>query len=490
MIATILKSLLEVLSQFLGVVLGSIEALLNLFSPQDNRLKADFSDRYELGLSKRNTGFNVHGLSLDHKLSRQGILVSGSTGRGKGVAQITRSAQTVDGSQWVYSVSWEVFNLTSGFRSKTDRILVFAPEYPNRSMAYNPMLRASTLSQISRLSFLIISTFSSEKDKKSFWSLKSQELLTVILWVVKQLDDSCYHNLANCAWVLDHLASTSSRPYVDALVTDLASDFIFQKYESITSQAPEVLQGVIATCQASLQFFSINEDIARLTSYDTLGDFAEFRKTRTTCYLINSVTKAEYLGPLFSILLDQYNEELFSKLHDEEKDYPIFYHLDEAPTLSLDVLDMDLLCANARKNGGNVCIVTQNAYSQLAKFGTHIRDSILANLNTKVFYSINSVEHARLLSEELGRFEYSDAFDDEKVKIRNLRTVSELMQIPQGHVLITQIGKAPLIEKFTPFFEDYRSLENSKIPPFDIETEHPPVVLIDLKSRYPNADLL
>lgn len=487
---TLLSLIFDILAEGFKGGLSIINGILSEIFKTDHRLKADFSNRSNLGLSKQNTGFNVHGLSLDHKNSRQGLLVSGSTGKGKGIGQFIRSVLTVEGSQWVYAPSFEVFNATSGYRSETDRILVFAPEHPKRSMAFNPMFRAKTLSQISRLSFLIISTFASQKDKKSFWNRKSQELLTVIIWVVKQLKNPKYHNLTNCAWVLDHLASVTSRPFVDALVMDLADDFIYQKYQSIISQSDEVLQGVVSSCQASLQFFSINEDIARLTSYDTLGDFAEFRKQRTTCYLVGSVPKAEFFGPIMSILLDQYNEELFSKLHDEASDFPIFYHLDEAPTLSLDVLDMNLLCANARKNGGNVCLLTQDAYAQFAKFGNHVRDSILANLNTKVFYSINSVEHARLLSEQMGQFEYTDDYDDGKVKKRRLKTVSEIMQIPEGHALITQSGKAPLIEKYTPYFQDTKCRTYSKIPPYELETEHPLLQLVDLKSMYPNADLL
>lgn len=479
----VLTQMLEAILTLLDVLFSSISGIVAMFSKVDHRHKSSFGDGEFL--SKRNTGFNVNGLQLSPILSRRGLLIQGETGSGKGIASTVKSCMVVEGSQIVHAASEDLFQLTSGFRSYTDRILVFCPTDPLRSFAYNPMLRANSLSEISRLSHLIVSLFSAKDEKSSFWNNKAKELLTVCMCILKKTDAK-YDTLPNVALLLDFLASESSRPYVNDLFADLADDWLFQKYEAICSQSDTVFQGVVSSAQASVQFFDLDDSIRSLVSHDELGDFENLRKERTSLYLISSPSKATYYGPLMSILLDQLMESFFSRI-PEEDELDVYFHLDESPVLRLE--NLDLICANIRKHRGSICLVAQDPHAQFASiYGEHKRNAILSNLKTKAYYSIN-FDTAKRLEQELGIFTYEDEYDESKMKTRSLRTATELMQLGEREVLITHSGEPPVLSDFTPYFEDYPYSDYAKLPPVDIsEQELPPVHLLPLKKMYPNAD--
>lgn len=483
----VLQSVLDALLQFLGVVFSGFNAALELFLPNDHRHKASFGEEYQY-LSKHHAGFNVNGKSLSAEDSKRGLLLAGETGSGKTSGGLLKSCLFAPGSQIIHAPNTELFDYTAGYRARTDRIMIFAPTLPNYSLGFNPMLRANSLSEINRLSKLIITLFSSKSDAVSFWMIKAQELLTCLILVLKKCEQQ-YHTLPNVAMLLDMISSESSRPYVDSLFLDVADDWLFQKYESITSQSDTVFQGVVSSCQSAVQFFDLDDDIRSLVSHDELGDFEDIRKKRTSFYLISSTTKGDYYGPIMSILLDQLFENFFSRL-PEDGDHDVYFHIDEAPVLKLD--NLDTICANVRKHGGAICLVAQDPHSQLATvYGERKMESILANLKTKAYFSV-SPQNAKRLESELGIYTYEDEHDEKKVKTRSLKTASELLLIPQGQVLITMSGQKPLLASFTPFYQDrkcIKAIEESEAVQIE-PRELGDVPILPLKSMYPNSENL
>lgn len=202
---------------------------------------------------------------------------------------------------------------------------------------------------------------------------------------------------------------------------------------------------------------------------------------------MSSTTKGAYYGPLMSILLEQYFEDFFSRLPDEESDLPVYFNLDEIPLLKLE--NLDSICANVRKHCGAICILSQDPFSQLATvYGEHKRDAILSNMKTRAYYSVN-LEQARRLETELGAFEYADNYDDDRVKTRSLKTASELLLMKENEVLITHTGSKPILTKFTPYYKDKRMLALSKLEAYEIEPiNHNSVSLLPLESMYPKID--
>lgn len=481
----VLIHILEALLYGMDVLFSSINGIVAMFSKTDHRHKASFGNGDYL--SRHNTGFNVNGKGLSPFLSKRGLLISGETGSGKGVGTLVKSCMVVDGSQIIHAPSFELFEKTSGLRSHTDdRIMIFCPTHSTYSCGFNPMLRANTLAEINRLSFLIVNLFTKSSESKSFWSTKAQELLTCLMVILKHDQIGMkYQTLPNVAHLLDYLASESTRPYIDSLFMDLADDWLFQKYDAITSQSDNVFQSIVSTCQSAVQFFDLDDGIRSLVSHDDLGNFDSFRTLRTTLYLVSSTTKGSYYGPLMSILLDQFFESFFSRVK-ENGEHDVYFHLDESPVLELD--NLDVICANIRKHGGAMCLVAQDPYAQLASiYGERKRDAILSNLKTKAYYSVN-YDTAKRLEHELGIFSYKDEYDEEKMKTRSLRTASELMQIPDDHVLITQSGEKPLLVPFKPYYQDHPFNQYAELPPYEVHPkEYSSVHLLPLKQMYPNA---
>ncbi|GEM_PF-6733115 len=479
----VLVQLGEVILSAIDVLFSSINGLIALFSKTDHRHKASFGDGEFL--SKRYDGFNVNGKRLSIDLSRRGLLISGETGSSKTAGALMKSCLFVLGSQIIHAPNFEIFEKTSGFRSQTDRIMLFCPTQPNYSLGFNPMLRANTLAEINRLSHLIITLFTSSSESKSFWSTKAQELLTCIICILKKVGHP-YDTLPNVAHLLDNLASEINRPYVDSLFMDLADDWLFQKYEAITSQSGTVFQGVLSSCQSAVQFFDLDDDIRRLVSTDELGDFELLRTEPTTFYLVSSTTKGSYYGPLMSILMDQFFESFFSRIPSDDE-YDVFFHLDEAPVFRLD--NLDTVCANIRKHHGSICLLAQDPWAQFTSiYGEHKTKAILSNLKTKAYFSMN-YDTAKRVEQELGIFTYEDEFDEDKVKTRSLRTASELMQIPENQVLITHSGHKPILTEFTPYYLDSSCYRHTELDPYEITPkEHNPVHLLPLKKMYPNAE--
>lgn len=450
---------------------------------RDNRLEGRFGREYYI-ISSRNRGLNINGKALTPEMSMRGVLIQGETGSSKTAGSLIKGAMTVDGCQFIHAPSSEVFDKTSGANAERGHnIKVLWLTNVMKSLCFNPLLRCDTLAQITRLAYLLVSLFSSNRERKSFWSSKAIELLVCIFLILKKLEPR-YQTLPNACFLLDNLAGESTREYIDRLFADKADEWLFTKYISICSQSDNTFSGVISTAQTALQIFDLDDDIRRLVSADTIGDFHQLRKEPTSFYLISSTTKIDYYAPIITLFLDQYFEAFFSRLPEEEDDLDVYFHLDEAPVLRFEGLDT--ICANIRKYRGSMCLLAQDASAQFARVhGEQARDSILSNLKTKVYYSVSYNEAIRL-ERELGAFEYKDYFDGFTVKKRSLKTVDELMQIPENKVLITQTGKRPVLTRFVPYYKDSKYRKLSELPPYEIKDQIlPEIELVPLKTMYP-----
>lgn len=477
----------QTLLQFIEAVFAGINWIFSLFMKTDHRHKSSFGDGEFL--SGYNTGFNVTGkASLSIEVSQRNIGVFGETGSSKTSGMLIKSCLFVNGSQLIHAPNFEIFEKTSGFRSLSDTIKIFCPTHPDISSGFNPLLRCNTLAEINRLSHLLISLFSSKQEKGSFWNNRAMEILTILIARLKKDDIPIqYQTLPNVCHLLDFLSSEKSRAYIHALFMDLTQedDWLYQKYQSITSQSDSVLQGVISSAQSALSMFELDDDIRLLVSNDDFGDFDTIRQKQTSLYLVSSTTKGAYYGSLISIFMDQFFESFFKRI-PSENELDVFFHIDESPLIHL---DWDILCANIRKHKGAICLLAQNPYNQFsAIYGEHKTKTILSNLKTKAYFSMDH-ETAQRVERELGIFTYKDEFDEKKMKTRSLLTASELMQIKEDQLLITHSGHKPVLLDFVPYYMDRTCITAIENPPYTLDHKtHNPVQLLPLKQMYPNAE--
>lgn len=461
-----------------------LEDLLVFLNPNKHRLKGAFMPEYKI-LSRRKKGFNLNGKNIDPKLSMQGVLVSGETGSFKTAGVILRSILTVDGSQIIHDPSKELFEKTSGaLQQKGYQILQLDFSSPKTSLRFNPVLRANTKSEINRLAHDLVMIGSDDNEgDDSFWNQKAQEVLYVLITIIKT-QESKFQNLYNIAYLLDLMQSSEFSKLVDYLFArDAPNDGLFTKYASIVSQSSNTLSSVLSTAQTAIAIFSLDDNIAEITSTDSIGDFRNFRKEKTALYIHSSTSKMRYYSKVTSIFLSQYFEEFFKELPTQDM-LDVYHHLDELPILSIGSLD--IICANIRKYRGAIMGVTQNAYAQLsAKYGRK-SEAIISNLRTKVFLSAD-LNTASALERTLGRYEYNDRQDYDRLKSRAVLTADEIMSLPANRGLIHVSGMRPILARITPYFKVKALRKLTELAPYQspIAPMIGEISLIPIKEMFP-----
>jgi len=468
-------------------VSNGLEDLIQFLDKDKHRLKGELLPASNV-LSRYHKGFNLNGKNITPQLSRQGVLINGETGSYKSAGAVIRSILTVQGSQIIHDPSGELHQKTSGAlarRGYTILQLDFAKA--SRSLRYNPIFRANTRSQITQLATQLVMINGDDKtEDASFWNQKAIEVLYVLISRVKMLDKK-YQTLFQIAHWLDLMQSKESADLLNHLFSDAdVSEELYTKYSSIISQSPNTLSSVLATAQTAVQIFSLDEGIAEITASDTIGDFNDLRRG-CILYLHSSTSKMRYYSKVTSIFLSQYFEAFFEELPSVDME-DMYFHLDETPILSIGSLD--IIAANIRKYRGNLMLVCQNAKAQLtAKYGTGRADAILSNLRTKVYMSAD-LATATALERILGRYEYNDAQDGDKLKMRNVLTADEIMSLSATKALVMVSGMRGVLARVKPYFKVRALRELTAIAPVR-NSEHyasgAEIPLLPLKEMYPNT---
>ncbi|WP_299676299.1 type IV secretory system conjugative DNA transfer family protein [uncultured Dokdonia sp.] len=471
---------------FFELIVDALEDLLAFLDPNKHRLKGKFMPSYKV-LKRRYKGFNVNGKSITPKLSMQGLLVNGETGSYKTSGVIIRSILTVTGSQLIHDPSKELFEKTSGALAEKG-VNIFQLDFtnPSGSLRFSPMLRANTKSQITQLATNLVTINGDDKgEDASFWNQKAIETLYVLISILKTQDVK-YQNLSNVAYLLDMMQAGHTTALVDAFFDAYGSEELFVKYSSIKSQSPNTLSSVLGTAQTAVQLFTLDENIAAITATDNIGDFIDLRKSPSVIYIHSSIAKMHYYSKISSIFLSQFFERFFEELPQKEM-LDMYFHLDELPVLSINSLDV--ICANIRKYRGAIMAVTQDAKAQLtARYGYRAQ-AILSNLRTKIYLSAN-LNTAMELERTLGRYDFNDKQDGDRLKSRSVLAADEIMALPSNKALVFVSGMRMMKVRVTPYFKIKKLRKLSELPPFvsDVNISSDTIALISLENLLPNTD--
>ncbi|WP_339883558.1 type IV secretory system conjugative DNA transfer family protein [Polaribacter vadi] len=466
------------------LLVNSLEDLVAYLDPNKHRLKGAFMPERKI-LSKRNKGFNINGKSISPKLSMQGVLVNGETGSGKTVNVVIRSILTVCGSQIIHDPSKELFFKTSGaLLQKLYRILQLDFTSPKTSLRFNPMLRANTKSQITQLATNLVTIGANEREADSFWNTKAIEVLYVLISILKTQEIQ-YQTLTNVAYLLDVLQSKDSKTLVDHLFAKYADEGLFVKYTSISSQSTNTFSSIVSTAQSAVQIFALDENIAEITSSDTIGDFDSIRNELTALYLHSSTAKMRYYSKITSIFLSQYFENFFEELPAPEME-DVFFHLDETPILSIGSLD--IIASNIRKYRGALMCVCQNAQSQLTAKYQKRAEAVISNLRTKIYLSAD-LQTATALERTIGKYEFVDKQDNDKLKNRSVLTADEIMSLPTNRALVLVSKMRSVFARLKPYYKVKRLRELSELPPYtnEVTQASQKIQLLPLQEMFPNA---
>lgn len=453
--------------QVFGVwMMGSTESILEYglqqLAGKSHSLDAKFAAESSI-LSSRNIGFVLTGTkSISPEISKMGLLVTGGSGSGKSTIVGIPNCLTTNTSKIIHDPSGELFDQSSGFL-KTQGYTIIRIDWSNANSSYrfNPLERVDSLSTYSKLATQLVETSSSKKDKNNFWNSMAIQLLVTVIRIVKQLPKE-FQTLAEIAHLIDLLQSKSGQKEVDQLVATISEkdEGLFEKYAALIGNSENTLSGILASAATAVQIFALDENIIRITSSDTLGDFKHWRREKTAVYIHSSTVNMSYYAPLSSIFLQQYFGTLFEAL-PAEGELDVDFILDETPILTI---ELDVLAANIRKYRGSLMVICQDAENQLTHtFGRERARSVLSNLKTQIYLTTN-LDTAQRLSKELGSYEYTDKKSG-RLKRRELLTADEIMSLPANKGLITIAGQRPILAKLSPYYNIPKLKRMSAIPP-------------------------
>ena len=461
MIESIFKLFVDLIEAAFKFLFEFIEMAVTGIHKRNKGYKASFISQGKI-LSNRHTGFCLTGRkNLSLKDSYQNALIIGGTGTGKSSVVLIPSLFTMKSSFIVHDPACENYNNSAGYLKHHYEIKILNFTNPLISSGYNPISRANSSAEIQKVASLLVEN-SLGKGKDPFWNTQAVALLAMLISIIKKQEPQ-YQNLYNVRQLLNQLGSNAEE--VDTLFSRHADDILFSEYKSFLAYDDKVVNGVIATCKATLQIFS-DESVAKVTSFDTLN-FQDFRDRRVALFIQNSVADQKYYSVITSLFFEQFFSFVLSRFpKDSEKD--IFLLIDEASSLNLPTLP--LAVANVRKHRAGVMLLLQDFAQLIHNYGKQDAEAIKSNCFAKMYFTGQSLETTKELEATLGRYEYKD--DKGAKVIRPLMTNDEIRTIKTNKAILICGNLPPIMARLKPYYKRFHFREHSNLRFHPVENEN------------------
>lgn len=453
-IYSILEIILEVIASLFEGVITLIVAAVP--SKRNREYEAHFIPTGSI-LTKSEKGFCLTGdKSLTIIDSYSNVLILGGSGSGKSSRILIPSILNMAGnsSLIIHDPSGELHHLTSGAMKKFGYdIKVLNYSRPGFSEGYNPLHRVRSTSDIGKVSKLLVyTTLGASKDP--FWNTAAENLITIFIkYVIEYASENRTMSL-----VLNLINQFSSNPdEVDILMVKTHDAELLKEYKALVANESKALQSVIMTARTALSLFA-DPSIAEVTKTDTIS-FEQFRRQKTILYINNSVADMRYYSSISSIFFEQFFGSIMRTLPQKE-DMPVFFLLDEASSLYLNLLPTAI--SNIRKYRSGIMQIYQH-YNQIVDlYGPAQARNIAANSYAKVYMKGVPLETAKELEAILGRYEY---IDEEGVqKTRQLLTADEIRLLNKSIILCG--NNPPILATMVPYYEQASLKKLAGIPPY------------------------
>lgn len=465
--------MIQLLTNLFGAIFSVLEAIFTgIFdmvvtaspSKRKENYNADFIPAGK-ALSSSEKGFCLTGdRCLSIKDSYSNALVFGGSGSGKSSRILIPSILKMAGfsSLCIHDPSGELFEKTSGAASQKSKI-VKALNYanPDYSENFNPLHRIKNISDIKKLCKLLIHTSLGSGGKDPFWNSSAELLLTLFIRYVFYHTEKKNHTLYNVLCLINDFSGSPEK--VDKLFVETKDDDLLSDYKSFVSYDAKMLMSFVATVRTALSIFA-DPHVASITSSDTI-DFESFRKEKTVLYINNNVNDMKYYSVLSSIFFEQFFATVMSKL-PEQADLPVFFLLDEASSLYLNILPTAI--SNIRKYNAGILQIYQSQSQLFDLYGVPQGRNIVANSYSRVYMSNQPLETARELELILGKYEYIDAENNKRT--RQLLTMDEIRILKEAIILCGNLP--PIKAKMIPYYEQRELKRLATLPPYQIEEKY------------------
>jgi type IV secretion system protein VirD4 len=411
------------------------------------------------------------------------VLCFAPTRSGKGVGLVVPTLLTWPDSCIVHDIKGENWNLTSGFRSRHGRVLLFDPTNPN-SAAYNPLLEVRRgeweVRDVQNVADVLVDPEGS-LERRNHWEKTSHALLVgAILHVLYAEPDKTLAGVAN-------FLSDPKRPIELTLRVMMTTAHLGEagRHPVIASAARELLNksdnersGVLST---AMSFLGLYRDpvVARVTHHCDwrIRDLVEGDRP-ATLYLVVPPSDISRTKPLVRLILNQIGRRLTEDLQAKGRRRRLLLMLDEFPALGrLDFFESAL--AFMAGYGLKSFLIAQSLNQIEKAYGPN--NAILDNCHVRVSFATNDERTAKRVSDALGTATEMRALRNyaghrlspwlghlmvsRQETARPLLTPGEVMQLPPGDELVLVSGVPPIRARKARYFEDPRLTERVLAPP-------------------------
>ncbi len=410
------------------------------------------------------------------------VLCFAPTRSGKGVGLVIPTLLTWPGSCIVHDIKGENWTLTSGFRSRYGRVLLFDPT--NRdSAAYNPLLEVRRgeweVRDVQNIADVLVDP-EGALERRNHWEKTSHSLLVgAILHVLYAETDKTLAGVAN-------FLSDPKRPIETTLRAMMTTAHLGEAgpHPVIASAARELLNksenersGVLST---AMSFLGLYRDpvVAQVTRQCDwrIRELVEDERP-TTLYLVVPPSDISRTKPLVRLILNQIGRRLTEDLHAKGRRHRLLLMLDEFPALGrLDFFESAL--AFMAGYGLKSFLIAQSLNQIERAYGPN--NSILDNCHVRVSFATNDERTARRVSDALGTATELRAMKNyaghrlspwlghlmvsRQETARPLLTPGEVMQLPPDDELVLISGCPPIRAQKARYYED-RQLRERVLPP-------------------------
>jgi type IV secretion system protein VirD4 len=411
------------------------------------------------------------------------VLCFAPTRSGKGVGLVIPSLLTWPGSAIVHDIKGENWQLTSGFRAKHGRVLLFDPTNP-KSSAYNPLLEVRRgeweVRDVQNIADILVDPEGS-LDKRNHWEKTSHSLLVgAILHVLYAEPDKTLAGVAN-------FLSDPKRPVESTLRAMMKTAHLGEAgpHPVVASAARELLNksdnersGVLSTAMSFLGLYRdpVVAEVTRRCDW-RISDIVRAERP-TTLYFVVPPSDINRTKPLIRLVLNQIGRRLTEDLQAKASRHRLLLMLDEFPALGrLDFFESAL--AFMAGYGLKSFLIAQSLNQIEKAYGPN--NSILDNCHVRVSFATNDERTAKRVSDALGTATEMRAMKNyaghrlspwlghlmvsRQETARALLTPGEVMQLPPADEIVMVAGIPPIRAKKARYFEDGRFKERVLPPP-------------------------
>lgn len=410
------------------------------------------------------------------------VLCFAPTRSGKGVGLVIPSLLTWPGSAIVHDIKGENWQLTSGWRARFGRVLLFDPTNA-ASAAYNPLLEVRRgereVRDVQNIADVLVDP-EGQLERRNHWEKTSHSLLVgAILHVLYAEKDKTLAGVA--AFLSDPrrpIATTLTAMMRTAHLGDRPHPVVAQAARELLNKSENERSGVLSTAMSFLSLYRDPVVAAVTRRCDWRIDDLVSSAQPLTLYLVVPPSDISRTKPLVRLILNQIGRRLSEELHDTKRKHRLLFMLDEFPALGrLDFFESQL--AFMAGYGLKAFLIAQSLNQIEKAYGQN--NAILDNCHVRVAFATNDERTAKRLSDALGTKTELRAMKNyaghrlspwlghlmvsRQETARALLTPGEIMQLPPDDEIVLVSGAAPIRAQKVRYFRDAQLKTRIQAPP-------------------------